>query len=49
MADPSPILHRLAAEHAAILAAVDAGDGELAAGLVKAHIWDFYVNEVPDG
>jgi DNA-binding FadR family transcriptional regulator len=49
MDDPVPVLGRLADEHAAILAAVDAGDGERAAALIRAHIWDFYVNEVPDG
>jgi DNA-binding FadR family transcriptional regulator len=47
--DPEPVLRGLADEHAAILAAVDAGDGDRAATLVKAHIWDFYANEVPDG
>lgn len=49
MDDPAPVLRRLADEHAAILDAVDAGDGERAAALIKAHVWDFYVNEVPDG
>jgi DNA-binding FadR family transcriptional regulator len=47
--DPAPVLRRLADEHAAILDAVDAGHGERAAALIRAHIWDFYVNEVPDG
>ncbi|GAA3192252.1 FadR/GntR family transcriptional regulator [Actinocorallia longicatena] len=40
--DPRPTLDRLAAEHAAILEAVENGSGERAAGLMRAHIWDFY-------
>lgn len=36
------ILERLADEHAAILKAVEAGDGDRAAALVTEHIMDFY-------
>ena len=48
MDDPAPVLRQLADEHTAILDAVDAGDGERAATLIKAHIWDFYVTKLPD-
>jgi GntR family transcriptional repressor for pyruvate dehydrogenase complex len=48
LADPQPTLVQLAAEHATILAALDAGDGELARQLVHAHIWGFYSRDVAD-
>ena len=47
MEDPRPTLARLAAEHAAILDAVEAGEGERARSLLRSHIWDFYANELP--
>jgi DNA-binding FadR family transcriptional regulator len=40
--DPREVIRRLAAEHEAILAAVEAGDGEEAAARVRAHITGFY-------
>jgi GntR family transcriptional repressor for pyruvate dehydrogenase complex len=40
--DPRPTLRRLAREHAALLEAVEAGDGERAATLVERHIRGFY-------
>ncbi len=40
--DPRPTFERLAGEHAAILEAVDAGDGASARRLVQSHVWDFY-------
>ncbi|MGB8649682.1 MAG: GntR family transcriptional regulator [Mycobacteriales bacterium] len=39
---PVPTLRRLCSEHAAILQAVEDGDGPLAARLVREHIWSFY-------
>lgn len=47
--DPAPTVFRLAAEHAAILAALDAGDGPRARGLVHSHIWEFYSSDVSAG
>jgi DNA-binding FadR family transcriptional regulator len=44
--DPGPVLARLAAEHAAILDAVDGGAPDRAAALVRAHIWNFYASEL---
>ncbi len=44
---PGPTLTRLAAEHAAILDAIDAGDGHRAGELVRSHIWDFYSRDTP--
>jgi GntR family transcriptional regulator, transcriptional repressor for pyruvate dehydrogenase complex len=40
--DPRPLLDRLADEHAAILDATEAGQGDQAAALVDAHIRGFY-------
>ncbi len=48
MDDAGPTVGRLAAEHAAIFDAVTDGDGERARDLVRAHIWEFYANEVPN-
>lgn len=42
LADPQPAFARLAAEHAGILAAIEAADPDTAAELVRAHICDFY-------
>jgi DNA-binding FadR family transcriptional regulator len=44
--DPVPVLTRLAAEHAEILAAVDRGEPDQATALIRAHIWDFYASEL---
>lgn len=46
MDDARPVLSRLAAEHGAIVDAIEAGDGPLAAKLVRAHVWDFYTRDV---
>jgi DNA-binding GntR family transcriptional regulator len=40
--DPERTLRRLAREHEAILAAVEAGVGDVAAELVERHIRGFY-------
>lgn len=40
--DPHEVMRRLASEHAAILAAVEGGDGRSAAQLVTAHVRGFY-------
>lgn len=40
--DPRSIVRRLVREHEAVLAAVEAGDGDRAAKLVEAHIRGFY-------
>jgi DNA-binding FadR family transcriptional regulator len=45
-ADSAPVLARLAAEHAAILDAVDSGSHDQAATLVRSHIWNFYASEL---
>lgn len=48
--DPRPMLEQLAAEHAAILDALDSGDGNRARVLVHAHIWGFYSRDLrPEG
>ncbi len=39
---PGEVIRRLAAEHEAILAAVEAGDGERAGALVRDHVTGFY-------
>ena len=44
--DPASVLSRLAAEHADILAAVEAATPDRAAELVRAHIWDFYAESL---
>ncbi len=44
--DPRPVLAQLAAEHAAILDAIDHGESDRAAALVRSHIWDFYAAEL---
>jgi GntR family transcriptional repressor for pyruvate dehydrogenase complex len=46
MDDARPVLSRLAAEHGAIVDAIDAGDGPLAAKLGRAHVWDFDTRDV---
>jgi GntR family transcriptional regulator, transcriptional repressor for pyruvate dehydrogenase complex len=40
--DPHETFARLAGQHAAILDAIDAGDGATARHLVQSHVWDFY-------
>lgn len=40
--DPAAVIARLTAEHADILAAIRAGEGDEAAGLIEAHIVRFY-------
>ncbi len=40
--EPAPVLERLAAEHAAILAAVEAGGVERARRLMREHVQWFY-------
>ena len=47
LADPGPTLHRLGEEHAAILQAIDDGDGVLAGERVREHIWGFYSHDIP--
>lgn len=47
LADPRPTLDRLGDEHAAILQAVEAGDGALAGQRVREHIWGFYSRDLP--
>jgi DNA-binding FadR family transcriptional regulator len=42
MPDSAPTLARLAAEHAAILDAVEAGDGARARRMLRSHVEDFY-------
>ncbi len=49
LADPRPTLSRLAAEHAAILVALDAGDRDAARALVHGHIWGFYTRDGRSG
>lgn len=45
--EPGAVIRRLTAEHEAILAAVEAGEGEVAAGRVRAHIAGFYEGGEP--
>jgi DNA-binding FadR family transcriptional regulator len=49
MEHPAPVLAQLADEHAAILRAVETGDHQLAASLVREHIWGFYAQELSEG
>jgi GntR family transcriptional regulator, transcriptional repressor for pyruvate dehydrogenase complex len=46
MDDPRPTLERLAREHAAILRAVERGDGRRARRLLQSHVRDFYAAEL---
>jgi DNA-binding FadR family transcriptional regulator len=41
--DPWRMIRRLTAEHEQIVAAIESGDGDRAAGLVESHIRGFYL------